>query len=424
MTKDSSGAINGILLIYHRVLSPDAATVMEHIDSFEKFSRFKVWKVNTELGYPKILNKLKFKIVVLHYSLFGSRQYQISDHYLKYIKECESSYKIVFFQDEYYFCKQRFAFLNEYKIDCIYTLLDPAYWKDVYEKYTSVPKILYTLTGYVSDNLIEKAAKMSLPDQERPIDVGYRGRQLPLYTGEGSQEKVFIAAEFSRRAKFLGLKLDITTREESRIYGNSWYIFTGSCKAFLGVEAGVSIFDLEDAVREEYERLLETNTSLEELSTNSIFQEWEGQIPYRTISPRHFEAAAFRTCQILFEGKYSGILQPMVHYIPLKKDFSNFDEVIRMFKNESLRHALTENAYRDLIASGSYSYKKFIENFDDDLLNNGFSPNVTINEAESITKLLYRYQVIQNIKGYFKALRYKKFPGRKVIVAFIKVFLK
>jgi len=37
----------------------------------------------------------------------------------------------------------------------------------------------------------------------------------------------------------------------------------------------------------------------------------------------------------------------MVHYIPLKKDFSNFEEVMRMYRDESLRRELTENCYRD-----------------------------------------------------------------------------
>ena len=55
---------------------------------------------------------------------------------------------------------------------------------------------------------------------------------------------------------------------------------------------------------------------------------WDHNFSYRTISPRHFEAAAFRICQVLFEGEYSGVLRPMVHYIPLKKDFSNFDQVV------------------------------------------------------------------------------------------------
>ena len=77
----------------------------------------------------------------------------------------------------------------------------------------------------------------------------------------------------------------------------------------------------------------------------------EEEIPYRTISPRHLEAAAFRVCQILFEGRYAGLLEPMVHYIPLRKDFSNLDEVLDRFRDADLRAQIAENAYRDLIAS-------------------------------------------------------------------------
>ena len=53
-----------------------------------------------------------------------------------------------------------------------------------------------------------------------------------------------------------------------------------------------------------------------------LLAQYDGKgVYYLTMSPRVFEAAAVRSCQILFEGRYSGILEPMVHYIPLKKDF-------------------------------------------------------------------------------------------------------
>src|SRR4029077_6259139 len=101
----------------------------------------------------------------------------------------------------------------------------------------------------------------------------------------------------------------------------------------------------------------------------------------------HFEAAAFRVCQILFEGKYSGILQPMVHYIPLKKDFSNFVDVIRLFSDASVRRELTDNAYRDLIASGKYSYQKFIQEFDDQLIGAGVRVGAP-DDDDHVTELL------------------------------------
>jgi hypothetical protein len=67
-------------------------------------------------------------------------------------------------------------------------------------------------------------------------------------------------------------------------------------------------------------------------------------------------------------------MEPMVHYIPLRKDFSNFEEVVRLFRNGDVRRALTENAHRDLIASGRYSYEVLIMSFDEDMLAAGVEP--------------------------------------------------
>jgi FAD/FMN-containing dehydrogenase len=93
----------------------------------------------------------------------------------------------------------------------------------------------------------------------------------------------------------------------------------------------------------------------------------EDNIPYRTISPRPFEAAAFDTCQILFEGSYSGILHAGTHYIALRKDFANFDDVMRAFLDRRERARIVTNARRDLIESERYSYRAFVRGFDDEL---------------------------------------------------------
>ena len=92
----------------------------------------------------------------------------------------------------------------------------------------------------------------------------------------------------------------------------------------------------------------------------STLARWDGVVDLRTIGPRHFEAAAFRVCQVLFEGRYAGVMEPMRHYIPLRKDFSNFDQVVARCATPSVRRELTENAHRDLIASGDYDYAQFV----------------------------------------------------------------
>jgi len=382
--------INGILLLYHYPLAENASTVMEHVNSFRYHSQFRVWTVNTALGFPTTIGRLRFRVILLHYSLFGVR-YILSDSFLRYLEQHEASYKIAFFQDEHQYCQQRFTFLNHFHVDCVYTLLDPAYFKDVYQKYTRVPKLVTTLTGYVSDELVEKGRKFAKPDYDRRVDVGYRTRQLPFWMGRGSQEKHEIGVRFRQYAKETGLRMDIETAEGHRLYGDEWYRFLGDCKGCLGVEAGVSIFDIEDVVHKEYERLIAENPAItfEEMSER-LLNHWEGNIPYRTISPRHFEAAAFHVCQILYEGDYQGIMKPMVHYIPLKKDFSNFGEVIRLFHDDNFRHQITNNCYRDLIASGQYSYRKFIEGFDQELLNAAPVPQITREEEMMVSTALSR----------------------------------
>jgi hypothetical protein len=112
--------------------------------------------------------------------------------------------------------------------------------------------------------------------------------------GHGAQEKTEVAVEFQRRAAGLGLKLDIETDEQRRIYGAGWYDFVANCRGMIGTEAGVSITDLTGEVRADCERLLALNPQFTFAEMSKAFlHKWEDFIPQRVISPRHFEAAAF-----------------------------------------------------------------------------------------------------------------------------------
>jgi hypothetical protein len=82
------------------------------------------------------------------------------------------------------------------------------------------------------------------------------------------------------------------------------------------------------------------------------------------VSPRVFEAVAVRTALVLFEGKYSGVVEPDTHFIPLRKDFGNIDEVLAKVQDDSYLEALTARAHRDVIGSGNYSYRTFVGAFD------------------------------------------------------------
>lgn len=366
--------VDAALLVYHRSVAPwkrDASTVMEHVGAFGSHSRHRIYEVNTDTGSPPGLAGLEFKAIILHYSLFGMIGYSLSQAWLDYLDRT-SAYKIAFFQDECTRCQRRFAFLNDHEIDCVYTCLEPSEFDKVYGRYTRVRKLVSNVPGYVPDHLLEVGRRFTIPDARRPVDVGYRGRPLPVYLGRGAMEKHEIGVRFAEGARGSGLRLDVASRESDRLYGDDWYRFMANCRCVLGVESGVSAFDLEDEVLTEYSAFARDSppTGLDDLAS---LRRWEDVVYYRTISPRHFEAAALGVCQVLFEGRYSGALEPMVHYIPLKKDFSNFDEVIERIRDPELRRALTENAYRDLIASGAWSYASLIEGVDATLAHAGIA---------------------------------------------------
>jgi hypothetical protein len=80
----------------------------------------------------------------------------------------------------------------------------------------------------------------------------------------------------------------------------------------------------------------------------------------RTISPRHLEAAATRTPQILVEGTYNGILEAGRHYIPLRTDFGNLPDIVDEVARGDGHRELAEQAYSDLVASGDYGYEAFV----------------------------------------------------------------
>ena len=91
----------------------------------------------------------------------------------------------------------------------------------------------------------------------------------------------------------------------------------------------------------------------------------DGNLDYFAIGPRHIEACATRTCQVLVEGDYSGVLRPHEHYIELKRDYSNLDEVLDIVERDEVREEITEAAYRDVIASGRYTYESFVREVED-----------------------------------------------------------
>lgn len=341
-----------------------ANTVLDHIAMFRAHSAHDV-RVFNPVGLPRsrMLNLDEFDVVVIHYSLVC-----ISDHFFPpAFREQVRRYrglKVQFIQDECRWVNSVTAMMRTLGIHVLFTLLpEPEIGKVYHERSVPGVAIYRTLAGYMPENL---AGVETPPFESRPIDIGYRGRTLPFWLGELTQEKVWIGQGVLARAEQHGLRCDIGWAEQDRVYGKRWIRFLSSCKATLATESGASITDFDGSVERRTKQYLAAHPGVGFREVQqAVLEPFEGNVRMNQVSPRVFEAAALRTGLILFPGDYSGVVQPWVHYLPLQKDFSNLAEVVGKLRDQRLMRTMIERTYRDVVASGRYAPRAFVEEFDE-----------------------------------------------------------
>ena len=62
---------------------------------------------------------------------------------------------------------------------------------------------------------------------------------------------------------------------------------------------------------------------------------------------------------ILYEGEYSGRLKPWQHYVPLKKDHSNMEEVVTLLRDDERAQAIVDRAWIEVARASENSYTAF-----------------------------------------------------------------
>jgi hypothetical protein len=340
-----------------------AKNVLQHIDALATLSEHDVYRFNP-LERPdacRLLDLGEFDAVVIHYSISLVSARFLPPPLPERLARFEGL-KVQFIQDEYRAVDAVTAAMRELGIDVLFTLFPEPEAGAVYDSRLPGVTRVFTLPGYVPDELVGR--KVS-PAAERPLDVGYRGRELGAWLGRLGREKIEIGSRFLEHAAGRGLRCDISSREDDRIYGEQWYRFLASCRATLGTESGASIVDFDGSVEALVRNyLVRRPRATRDEVERDVTGPYEGGVVYKTASPRLFEAAALRTAMILFPGPYAGVVEPERHYIPLEKDFSNFDEVVERLSDDAYLDELTRRAHDELVASGRYSLRAVVEELD------------------------------------------------------------
>lgn len=345
-------------------------TILENIHLLGRHSRFRYDLLNVAAtpGGPTIpaeVDLASYDGIYIHCTAsYNAAVLHDLDTYLDVKIRDFPGVKILMKQDEQHRTNKIVDYLESRRIDVLSTCMTPEHVRRVYPE-DRLPELrfVYALTGYVSDNM----ARLSYPDAAtRAIDVGYRGSLQPFHFGRLSFEKRSIGDVVDARAKARGLTTDISSRWEDRHMGHGWFDFLGRCKATLGVESGASIFDWDGSVERACEGYLaeHPDASFEEVHA-AVLAPYDGVSFYNQISPRHFEAAACRTVQILYEGTYSGIFEADRHYVPLRRDHENLDEALDRAMDPRVQASLTATAYDEIIANPKYRYETFVASLDD-----------------------------------------------------------
>src|SRR5205085_9051216 len=124
--------------------------------------------------------------------------------------------------------------------------------------------------------------------RERPLLIGYRGRNNGFWYGDLYQEKVTIGRRMKEICAACGLKTDIAWCEEDRIYGDDWFRFLGSCKATLGTESGSNVFDRDGSIALAVQRELlnRPDATYEEIHAKYL-KDVDGRIVMNQVSPKN-----------------------------------------------------------------------------------------------------------------------------------------
>ncbi len=352
-------------MIYHR--DPEGRhwrpTYTSHLSSFRRFSDHQCFYLNTAVPkVPGYLLDLDFDLVIFHYAFLAVRQvpdiFATEMERIAFVSKLNCP-KAIVPHDEQAHADLLNEVVNRFGVTHIFTPASEPQWPQIYRDVDFERVVFHNvLTGYVDEATVRLTARRAKRHEGRSIDVGYRSWDTWPFYGRHGLLKGEVGAAFKQRAPEYGLVADISSDRRDALLGECWFDFLLDCKYTIGVEGGSSVFDWDGIVAQRTREYLESheNAPFEEVE-NACFRGLDGEFQYFLLGPRHFEAVMTKTCQVLIEGRYGGALLPGVHYIELKRDFSNLDEVLGLMKRDHLRGEMVERAYRDIVASGDWSYR-------------------------------------------------------------------
>jgi len=354
-----------VLVLYAATDAPLRTAISDHLRGFESLEGVQPIYCNVAVRrLPRLLQRLRFDLVVFHTTLLGGRWNRqrfarLTDR-LEAL-ETDGAVRVAFPQDEFLNVDLLETFFQRLGVHHVFSCASADQWPRIYPGLQQDgTKFHRVLTGYLSTATLRRLAELRGQVSSRPIDISYRAWRAEPWLGSLGRLKVDIGTMTESLARELGYRTDISLRAQDTLLGDAWFRLLLRSRWTPGVEGGATILDRDGRLRATTQRYLEAHPGAtpEEVAEHAL-EGMEGTLDLRAISPRHLEACATRTGQLLVEGDYNGVLVANRHYLPIHRNLDNLQDVLEQLPDERLRCDLTESAFADVVESGDYSYLNF-----------------------------------------------------------------
>jgi hypothetical protein len=356
-----------ILLVYAALNHPLRANTKNLIECFRQYGDAHWYYLNlAHKSAPAYLAAVEFDLIIFQ-TTFTQRLSRSDAHYALMVRRAArildlSAPKAALVQDEFWNVAKVERFIEEFGIERVFSVAPETEWPVLYPSIDPQKvKFHRVLTGYLDDETLDRMIDAGRT-AHRSKDVVYRaaGKPSPAW-GRLGFLKQRLADAVARLAPQLGLRTDISTDSKDTLFGDDWIKFLANARYTIGVPSGSSLLDRNGEITKCVESYSSAHpdASFEEVEQH-CFAGLDGNLRLSAIGPRHIEACATRTCQILVEGDYNGLLLPNIHYLPVKEDLSNLPDVLARLNDDEIRVKIVEAAFDDIVRPQRITYRCFV----------------------------------------------------------------
>ena len=360
----------------------------------ENFPEVDCFVHDASLPFPDYLKGLTFDLIVLGPTFLGNRQNEkafrkILQKY-DFIRSSKAT-KVALPQDDYDCSSKLEEWVLKWNVDRVYSVCSD-HADELFKEYSKKGEVKAGYTCYISQKWID-SSEQPKAHLRRSIDVSYRTHDIEEMRCSLRNLKFKIGSRFSAKMKSIApdLHLDMSSKLEDLIPGTDWHDFMEDSKFCLTTPSGSSVLDKTGSISKRVRKYVRSNPngSFEEVQ-KSCLENLEG-IHYTAISPRNIEAALAETVQIATPGKYSGLMLPMVHYIPLEEDCSNIRSVLEMMQTPSLVAEIQANCKASILSESRLRVQNFAKELIDFAVTKKENKGIALSQNGNLTDLLARH---------------------------------